>query len=116
MASVVKVAPSAARTVTGNSGYVPTPTGSGLSLLVNVTAASGTTPSMALTVEWTNDGINFAQANPADTFVAITGVGAQVTRFAQKAAGYRVVWTLTGTTPNFTFDITSDVDGAGFIY
>lgn len=116
MATVQKVVPSALRSATGNSGYIVTPPGSGLSILVNVTAVTGTTPSMALTVEWTNDGVNFAQADPADTFTAITAVGAKVARFTQKAVGYRVVWTLTGTTPNFTFDVTADIDGGGFTY
>ena len=116
MASVVRVVPSAAQSVTGNSGYKQTPPGSGVSLLVNVTAVTGTTPSAVFSVEWTNDGVTFAQASPADVFPGITAVGATVMRFIQKAAGYRVVWTLTGTTPVFTFDITSDVDGGGFIY
>ena len=116
MATIQRVVPAALRSATGNSGYFQTPQGTGLSILVNVTAVTGTTPSMAVTVEWTNDGINFAQADPADTFTAMTVVGAKVARFSQKALGYRVVWTLTGTTPNFTFDITADTDGGGFTY
>ena len=116
MATVQNVAPSAARTTSGNSGYLQTPPGSGLSVMVNVTAVSGTTPSMLLTVEWTNDGINFASADPADTFTAITTAVNKVARFTQKGVGYRVVWTVTGTTPSLTFSITADTDGGGFTY
>jgi hypothetical protein len=116
MATVQNVAPSAARTTTGNSGYFQTPQGTGLSVMVSVTAVSGTTPSMLLTVEWTNDGVNFAQGDPADTFTAITAVVNKVARFVQKGVGYRVVWTITGTTPSLTFGITADTDGGGFTY
>jgi len=116
MATVKIVAPSAARTTSGDSGYIQTPQGTGLSIMVNVTAVSGTTPSMLLTVEWTNDGINFAQGDPADTFTAITTAVNKVARFVQKGIGYRVVWTVTGTTPSLTFVVTADTDGGGFTY
>ena len=116
MATVQNVAPSAARTTSGDSGYFQTPQGSGLSVMVNVSAVSGTTPSMLLTVEWTNDGVNFAKGDPADTFTAITTVGNRVARFIQKGIGFRVVWTLTGTTPSLTFSVTADTDGGGFTY
>jgi len=116
MATVQKIVASAARTTSGDSGYFQTPQGTGLSVMVNVTAVSGTTPSMLLTVEWTNDGINFAQADPADTFTAITTGVNRVARFVQKGIGYRVVWAITGATPSLTFSLSADTDGGGFTY
>lgn len=105
--SVVTVAASAARTETGNSGSIQVPPGSpNLALLVDVTAQSGVTPTLDFSVEWSNDGTTFAAADTADTFAQITG--AQVPRqraksFAVKGKRFRVVWTIAGTTPSFTF-------------
>lgn len=102
--SASSVVASAARTTTGNSGAVATPAGANLAVLVNVTAVAGTTPSMTLSVEWSHDGGNtFAQADTADTFTAITAAGAKVKAFPVKGEHFRLVWTITGTTPSFTF-------------
>ncbi len=76
-----------------------------VNLLVNVTAVSGTTPSMALTVEWSNDGSVWYKSDPPDAFTAITAVGTAVKQFVAKAHQFRVVWALTGTTPSFTFAV-----------
>lgn len=104
---------SAARTVTGNSAaLLLREKGEILNLLVNVTAASGTTPSLALTVEWSHDGTNFAQGDTADTFAAITTTSAKAKGFSIKAPFYRVVWTLTGTTPSFTFSVSDYITHA----
>jgi hypothetical protein len=102
---------SAARTTSGSSGPVSAVDAGGfLSLLVNVSSVSGTTPSLALSVEWSMDGgTTFAAADVADTFTAITAAKTVVGRFAVKAPIYRVVWTITGTTPSFTFDVRSFV-------
>lgn len=101
-----QVVPSAARITAGNSGMVnPGEAGETLCLLVNVTAASGTTPSLALSVEWSNDGTVWATPETADTFTALTVAAVKVKTFERKAAFYRVVWTITGTTPSFTFTI-----------
>lgn len=102
----VLVVPSAARTTNGNSGSI-TPTGDGETLCFNVrvTAASGTTPSLALSVEWSNDATNFAVPETADTFTAITAAIERVKTFERKAKFYRLVWAITGTTPSFTFQI-----------
>jgi hypothetical protein len=78
-----------------------------LSLLLDVTAASGTTPSMTVNVEWSMDGIAFAPAETADTFTAVTATGRKVKTFSVKAPSFRVVWTISGTTPSFTFSVTA---------
>jgi hypothetical protein len=107
-APVVNVA-SAARTTSGNSGAIGlVDAGGQLALLVNVTAASGTTPSMTLTVQWSHDGTNFADNDTAaDTFTAITTTKTTVKTFPIKAPFYRVAWAITGTTPSFTFTVSS---------
>lgn len=111
MIGPTSVAASAARTTTGSSGgqtiIDPRPAGlHTLALGVNVTAVSGTTPSMTLTVEWSVDGgVTFLKGDPVDTFTAITAVGTAVKSFTPKGNAYRVTWTITGTTPSFTFDV-----------
>lgn len=101
-----EIVASAARTVTGNSGMVnPGEDGETLCLLVNVTAVSGTTPSMTLSVEWSADGVVWAVPEAADAFTALTTAVNRVKAFERKAPFYRVVWTISGTTPSFTFTI-----------
>lgn len=97
---------SAARTTSGQSaslqcGQVPV-----ISLLVNVTAASGTTPTLDITVQWSPDGgATWASADPVDSFTQITAAGNVAKRFAVKANVYRIVYTIGGTTPSFTFSV-----------
>lgn len=83
-----------------------------VSILVAVTAVSGTTPSCTYTVEWSNDGVNFAQADTADTYTAVTGVLNHVKDFSVKGVYCRLVWTITGTTPSFTFGATAVTRGS----
>lgn len=105
------VAGSAARTVTGNSGsQTLLDEGELLAVLLDVTAVSGTTPSMTVSVEWSQDGgTTFAQSDPADALTAITAAAQKVKSFVIKAPHYRLVWTITGTTPSFTFSARSYV-------
>lgn len=98
---------SAARSTTGNSGSVVIgrmDIGK-LALLVNVTAASGTTPTLDLSVQWSADGTTFFAAQPADAFTQITTTGGAAKVFDVKAAFYRLLWTIGGTTPSFTFTV-----------
>ena len=103
----ITVVASAARTTTGNSGSL-TPQaidGETLGLLINVTAVGGT-PNLVLSVEWSNDTTNFATPDgSADAFTAITTTAIKVKTFERKAKFYRVVWTISGTTPSLTFSV-----------
>lgn len=104
--------PSAAQTASGVSAAQKSPQDqqSVLNLLVGVTAVAGTTPSMAITVQWSEDGgQTWADADPADTFSAITAVTALVKQFTVKAPTFRIAWTITGTTPSFTFAVSGNV-------
>lgn len=93
---------SAARTTAGNAasdGWNSTP----LRVQLDVTAASGTTPSLTVLVEDTLDGTNW---NTVGTFAAKTAAGREVINItAAFADRLRVSWTITGTTPSFTFSV-----------
>ena len=104
------VVPSAARVSNGNSGSLnPGEGGETICLHVSVTAASGT-PSMALSIEWSNNGTLWATPDPtADTMTAITGITEKVKTFERKALLYRIVWVITGGTPSLTFSISEFV-------
>lgn len=93
---------SAARTTSSNSDALDAD-GEYLNLLVDVTAASGISPTLDLTVQWSNNGTDFGGADTADTLVQITAAKKTVKQFAVKAVHYRLVWTIAGTTPSFTF-------------
>jgi hypothetical protein len=74
-------------------------------VLLNVSAASGTTPSLVLSVEWSFDGATFVAADPADALAALAAAGGAVKLVKVKAPQMRVRWTITGTTPSFTFSV-----------
>jgi len=95
---------SAARTTSADTGEM---TGfsdaTTLRAQLDVTAASGTTPSLTVVIEDTLDGTTW---NVVGTFAAKTAAGREVinvtTPFANRL---RVRWTITGTTPSFTFSV-----------
>lgn len=96
--------PSSAKTASGNSGAIACEKGLNLNLLIDATAVSGTTPTLALGVEWSADGVNFAVVDTtADSFAQITAATKVVKQFAAKMPFFRLVWTIGGTTPSFTF-------------
>lgn len=104
--------PSAARTSSGVATGVLLPAyGSTVAVQVNVTASSGTTPSMALTVEWSDDSSTWFVADPAEPFTAITTTGTAVKTFARKGRFARLRWVLTGTSPSFTFSAATYLTG-----
>jgi hypothetical protein len=104
VASASPALASAARTTSGNSSALPA-AGLALGLELVVTAASGTTPSMTLSVEWSNDGTNWGTADPTDVFPAMTAAGRRFKHVTVKARLFRFVWTISGTTPSLTFTV-----------
>jgi hypothetical protein len=74
-----------------------------VNVLINVTAVSGTSPSMTVNVEWSHDGLTWFKGDPADAFTAITATGAVCKQFATKGLYARLNCTISGTTPSFTF-------------
>ncbi len=101
---------SAARTTSGDSGHKPVVSldQDTLILLLDVTAQSGTTPTLDVSVEWSMDGgSTFAPGDTADAFTQIAAAtGAKVKDFAIKGTGYRIVWAIAGTSPSYTFAVT----------
>ena len=99
-----EVVASAARTTSGDSGVLAN-YGSAQTLRaqLDVTAASGTTPTLDVVIEDTLDGTNW---NTVGTFAQKVTTGREVinvtTPFADRL---RVSWTIAGTTPSFTFTV-----------
>lgn len=73
-----------------------------VSIEVEVTAVSGTSPSVQFSVLWSNDGINWA-AEPDNVGPAITAVGNVVATVPVRGALFALAYAVTGTTPSFTF-------------
>jgi len=96
---------SAARTTSGNSGVLGGHYGdfTEIRAQLEVTAASGTTPTLDVTIEDTVDGTNF---NTVGSFTQATGTTREVinitTTFADRL---RASWTVGGTSPSFTFSV-----------
>jgi hypothetical protein len=97
-------APSLVRTASGNSevfsGYGSSST---LRAQLDVTGASGTSPSLSVFIEDTVDGVNW---NAVGTFAARTGAGREVINVTSPYADrIRARWAITGTSPSFTFSV-----------
>ena len=101
---------SAARTASGNSaalgGFGFTKT---IRAQLDVTAASGTTPTLDVVLEDTIDGTNFYTIG---TFIQKVATGREVINItAPFSDTVRVRWTVTGTTPSFTFAVAVYTEG-----
>lgn len=95
---------SAARTATGNSGELAGyDRASTLRVQLDVSAASGTSPTLNVLVEDTLDGSTW---NTIGTFAQRTAAGREVINVTSPfAKRIRVSWTVGGTTPSFTFSV-----------
>jgi hypothetical protein len=96
---------SAARTTTGNSGPIDG-WGSAKTLRaqLNVSAASGTTPTLDVLIEDSIDG--GATWNTVGTFAQKNAISREVVNVTTPfAETLRVRWTIAGTTPSFTFEV-----------
>lgn len=97
---------SSAKTATGNTSSLACEVCDELAVWVNVSAVSGTTPTLDLSVQWSQDGgTTWADGEPADSFTQITGPKVVTKRVARKGDHYRVRWVIAGTTPSFTFTV-----------
>lgn len=98
------LAASSARTTTGQGSAVSTGLEQAQVAKVDVTAASGTTPNLTVTVEESANG-STGWATKA-TFAAKTGTGSQIIALPRLNHSFlRASWTITGTTPSFTFSV-----------
>lgn len=96
---------SAARTATGSGTGVELGDSGALILTLDVTDASGTTPSMTVSVETSEDNSTWRTLG---SFTAKTAAGAERKSFPGVDQYARATWTITGTTPSFTFTVTGD--------
>ena len=107
---------SAARTTTGNGATGINYNHDGAYVLVNVSAVSGTTPTMTVRVQGTVDGTNWFDldaTNASTPSITATGqyyirmypgyVNAVGTANVALPRSWRLAWTIGGTTPSFTF-------------
>lgn len=99
--SVVLV-PSAARTSSGSGAAYPMEARIAMRLQLDVTAASGSTPSLTVTVETSGDGSTWRSAG---AFGAKTAVSSERIALSNLDRFVRVSWAISGTTPSFTFSV-----------
>lgn len=92
-------------TATGNTSWLDTSGMGCLSFVVNVTAASGVSPTFQVELEISDDQSNVSLIQSLKRIIAIDAVRVPACRIAGKY--YRYKWTATGTTPSFTTTITS---------
>ena len=113
------VLPLSVFTTSGVGGRVPPPfPAAGLSLILNCTAVSGVTPTLAVKVQ-EFDHVSEAWVDiPGASFASITAVGMSALMIFPGAVGaanasvnalvrhpFRIVYTLGGTAPSFTFSV-----------
>ena len=93
-------------TAAGNTTSTPVAlgnVGSPVNCLVAVTAATGTTPSLVITLQWSWDNSTWVTGNSSEAFASITGVSSALLTVPSRAPYVRASWPLPGgTTPNFT--------------
>jgi hypothetical protein len=92
---------------TGSGVSTPTLAGGygGVIAYLNVAAASGTSPSLAVKLQDSPDGVTWYDV-PSGAFTAATAVGTQRLSVAGPLGNYvRASYAATGTTPSFTFDV-----------
>jgi hypothetical protein len=98
------LATSAARTASGNGTAVSTGLEAAQVAKLDVTAVSGTTPSLTVVIEESANG-STGWATKA-SFTARTTAGSQIIALPRLNHGFlRATWTISGTTPSFTFSV-----------
>jgi hypothetical protein len=70
---------------------------------LDVTARSGTTPQLTVAIDESPNGSTGWVTR--QTFTAMTNVGNQVGQIPRVGPFARAAWTITGTTPSFTFSV-----------
>ncbi|CAB4217194.1 hypothetical protein UFOVP1502_15 [uncultured Caudovirales phage] len=108
-ASRVTLLASGARTTTASATAIPGfAAAAKLVMQLDVTVASGTTPTLDVVVQDTVDGTNY---NTIATFTQATGVTREVIRLTTAFTdSLRVSYTIGGVTPSFTFAVITWAD------
>lgn len=100
--TVTVVDGSAAVTATQSSNGYPV-LGGAMAVVVDATAVSGTSPTLDVTVEYSADGENWTAAETPQAMTQLTATGIESKRFNCEGAQFRLVQTIGGTTPSFTY-------------
>lgn len=96
---------SSAKTATGASAAIEVGDRGVARLTLGVTAASGTTPTLNVTMQTSADGTTWRSLG---TFAQKTAVGTERASFVGVDRFMRASWVIGGTTPSFTFAITGE--------
>jgi len=100
---MAKVIESLARTTNGNSGDIRAIGSESVRAQLNVTAATGTSPTLNVLIEDTLDGINY---NTIGTFAQKTAPGREIINITVPfSETLRASWSIAGTNPSFTFSL-----------
>lgn len=101
---VTELAASAARTTSGQSSGVDVGPFDEAILLLNVTAASGTSPTLDIKIQTSHDNSDWYDTGTAFTQITATSKPSalKVTNFGKYV---RAAWTIGGTSPSFTFSL-----------
>jgi len=95
---------SGARTTSGTTSGFNFEDGIELIVFAEVTAASGTSPTLDLAIQTSHDNTNWAALS---SFTQITGTGNSIKAVTNYGKYIRVSYTIAGTTPSFTFKLTA---------
>lgn len=96
----VELAPSAARTEAGNGVTIDSREQTTLRLLLDVTAVSGTSPTLTVTIEQSYDGTVWRTHS---SFAEVTSVSNERKTFGGIDRYVRASWTIGGSDPSVTF-------------
>lgn len=98
----------AARTADGATASLNTGIGSAVSVCVQTTAKTGTSPTLTCKFQWSFDGANWLAGPTADDFAAVSDTAATVNwkDVVVRAPHMRIAYTFGGTaTPGYTFSV-----------
>ena len=103
---VFTVASNAVITTSGNSsGVLVQPVGNvggPVSCHLAVTAVSGSSPTLTVSLQWSQNNSTWITATTDETFATVTAAGAALLTVPSRALYVRAAWTVTGGTPSFT--------------
>jgi hypothetical protein len=98
--------PSGAETASGTTATFGTGNMALCGMFVNVTAASGTLPSLVVTLQHSPDGIVWYNAgNITITITTVATIASAPPALLLLADYSRVAWTISGINPSFTFTV-----------
>ena len=94
---------SGARTASGEGSSIDLENTRELIVTLDVSAASGTTPTLDVKIQHSPDGVKWSDLGTA--FAQKTGVSREVKVFTQYHRYVKTVYTIAGTSPSFTFSV-----------